>query len=757
MTGIISVSNSSASLGTMLFSNANNVSWGINGQTITASAAGGGAFSGGMSTNGNTSGDTGLVTGRLVLIGGNNITLSGSSNGGSLSLTISGANAGGAQTGISGIVASNTTYTSGTVSFSAQNNITIGSSVNGATQYIRLSVGNYITTARASTDAVGLNTAQTNVTWTVNSSGISLNAGGYAGTGITTTTTAGTAIVGTNNTVGLSLGVPAYITTADLSQNSSNYFRNWKLTGNTAGTTSSQQGTDLWLAGGNGITVSGSSNTISISAANQSNQTEGRYLSGNTTADQSSFTFDARTLSISAAGNLSIGYNTAASQLVISGATAAAGSLSFYASSNTTGTSSGTGAGSISIAGAGAVSVAASNSGFVVSAPATSSLSATGWASLSTNGSTISIGASTTMNVYASSNTFGTSSGTVDLRTISIAGSGNCSIAASNSGWVVSVPAQTNQTGNVYASSNTFGTSSGTYDARTLSIAGSGAVSVAASNSGWVVYAPPRATLSYYENMNRLDAASTTINNSGSSLWVQPFIMPQAISLSYIRVPVSMSAITTAAGTPVVNSTFSGARGQTDYVVIYTQGVGASSRSIQYLTSGSAGWSFITNVGAGAQSSRYTVTLSVSYPLSGNNTNLYTTQWAVSSASINASSESYTLFTGPKMVDIPCAFSLSAGNYWIAFGRSTATSTQSANIGAVTNASIGFSTIGISQSNISWGVPGNATSASDNQLKPGLGIWTTNSLVGSTSSIALSQVSNVASNPVMAFSMIRQA
>lgn len=75
-------------------------------------------------------------------------------------------------------------------------------------------VGAYLTTARASNDGVGLNTAQTNVTWTVNSNGLSFNAGGYAGTGLTTATTAGTAIVGTNNTAGLSLGVPAYLTTA---------------------------------------------------------------------------------------------------------------------------------------------------------------------------------------------------------------------------------------------------------------------------------------------------------------------------------------------------------------------------------------------------------------------------------------------------------------------------------------------------------------------------------------------------------------
>lgn len=63
--------------------------------TITISAGAGGAgMSAGVSTGGNTSGDTGAVTGRLVLAGGNNITLSGSTNAGSMTVTISAPNLG---------------------------------------------------------------------------------------------------------------------------------------------------------------------------------------------------------------------------------------------------------------------------------------------------------------------------------------------------------------------------------------------------------------------------------------------------------------------------------------------------------------------------------------------------------------------------------------------------------------------------------------------------------------------------------------
>lgn len=194
---------------------------------LSAAAGAGGGFTGGVSTGGNTSGNTGTQTGQLILVGGNNITLSvATAAGGNQSITISGANAGGAQTGISGIVVSNTTYTSGTVSFSNANGISFGSSAGqaitasytvpstaGLISAINVSAGttsnnlsavtfsnsngisfglngsvvtgshNALTTARASNDAIGLNTAQTNVTWTVNSSGLSLNAAGYAGTG----------------------------------------------------------------------------------------------------------------------------------------------------------------------------------------------------------------------------------------------------------------------------------------------------------------------------------------------------------------------------------------------------------------------------------------------------------------------------------------------------------------------------------------------------------------------------------------------
>lgn len=176
----ISAGAASANLSKVTFSNASGVSWGLNASNITASVktdyalsnhshgdptlfltnlsgttasnsagftlslsagAGGAGLSAGMSTNGNTSGDTGLVTGRLALMGGNNITLSGSTNGGSMSLTISAANlaaAGAHSEGISNV--GNTAGTSGVVTdrmvFVGTNALTLSQSVNGGSATI---------------------------------------------------------------------------------------------------------------------------------------------------------------------------------------------------------------------------------------------------------------------------------------------------------------------------------------------------------------------------------------------------------------------------------------------------------------------------------------------------------------------------------------------------------------------------------------------------------------------------------------------
>lgn len=122
----------------------------------------------------------------------------------------------------------------------------------------------------------------------------------------------------TVNTSGVSINLPAYLTTADLSQNSSKY------------------------AGINGAITNGSitvnTSGVSVNIPVQTNQTEGWYALGNTTAQSSSGTVDARSISISGAGAISVGLS--AGQFIISGPNVAAGNVTFSAGGNSAGLAS---------------------------------------------------------------------------------------------------------------------------------------------------------------------------------------------------------------------------------------------------------------------------------------------------------------------------------------------------------------------------------------------------------------------------------
>lgn len=110
------------------------VSISTNGSTISIGAP---AFSGGFSTNGNTAGDTGYASQRLNLVGGNNITLSGSTNGGSMSVTISAGagGGGGVNAGVSNLgntAGSTGTVSTGNVVLVGSDNITLSQSTGAA-------------------------------------------------------------------------------------------------------------------------------------------------------------------------------------------------------------------------------------------------------------------------------------------------------------------------------------------------------------------------------------------------------------------------------------------------------------------------------------------------------------------------------------------------------------------------------------------------------------------------------------------------
>lgn len=153
----------------------------------------------------------------------------------------------------------------------------------------------------------------------------------------------------------------------------------------------------------NGQTITGSHNGIT----SQTNQTMGMYATGNTTQN-SSATFDARSLTFNGLGGVSVGYSNGSVQ-ISGGAGGGGGGGIALANSQTTYTS---GTANLAVAGGAMTIGSTTGQSFNFSVPQTSSLSATGGISISTNGSTISIGVNTanSMDFYQNMDR-GTSSG----------------------------------------------------------------------------------------------------------------------------------------------------------------------------------------------------------------------------------------------------------------------------------------------------------------------------------------------------------
>lgn len=339
-TGYISGGTTNASLGTVLFNNANGVSFGVDGQTVTASIAS-------SLTNIRVSaGTTSNLLSAVTLADSNGISF--------------GLNAG--------------TVTAQHNALTSQSNQAFSADASSTFQTLTfqnsngVSFSNNAGALRITHDLAGTST-------------------GFAGANISGSMT--------HNSAGLNLSLSV---AAPGAAAENNWFT---LLGNVAGN-SSASGSTIGLQGGNNITVSGTNNSqIIISAANQTNQTLGLYATGNSTQNSSS-TFDARSVTFNAIGAVSMGY---------------------------------------------------SNGSVQVSAPEISSLSATGNASLSSNGVTISIGANAAaISIGGNSTSAGAGYSNISSGTAVLAGGNN--ITLSQNGASITISAGAGGAGNTLSCFN---------------------------------------------------------------------------------------------------------------------------------------------------------------------------------------------------------------------------------------------------------------------------------------------------------------
>lgn len=429
----VTAGTTSGNLQTIAFSNSNGVSFGLNGSTITASH------------NGITSQSVQTqASGNIARTGYTSTTQAGSTVG--VTHDTQGISAAwppfittyAAQTAQPvAASAANGSYAFSTLSFSNANGVSFATSAGSAI------VGSVATTYRASNDAVGLNTALTAgpLAWTVNSSGISLNASSAAGTtsGFTGANISGSM---THNTAGLALSLS--VAAPGGAASASNYF-----TGNTTQSSSGTMALSSQIFRGYGIVSVGQSNgsvlistpdpvtvtdmSIGISGGNTSGHTgtvaNGQvvFAGGNAITLSGSTNGSSMTITISGGGGggggvgISAGTQSVSTGTVVysnsnnvtfgmsgsSRVTASVG-LNLYALGNTTQSSSTVlGVGAVSLNALGAMTAGFSNGSVQLSAPATSSLVGAGNISISTNGSTITISGSASPVSFSAGTTSG--------------------------------------------------------------------------------------------------------------------------------------------------------------------------------------------------------------------------------------------------------------------------------------------------------------------------------------------------------------
>jgi hypothetical protein len=479
----------------------------------------------------------------------------------------------------------------------------------------------------------------------------------------------------------------------------------------------------------NGVSFSINGQTISGSVAAQTNQTVGFYALQSTTAQSSSSTWDARSLSFAGLGIVSVG-NSAGSGLVISAT-----------QSNQ------------------AFSAAGGSSAFqTLSFGDTNSVSFT-----NTNGS-VGI-ASIKLQMFAVSNTTQSSSGTANHTALSFAGAGIASVGVTGGSVVISVPSGGGAgDGGVFAGVSTGGNtagSTGTVSTGNFVLVGTNGItlsqSTGAAGSAATVTIQGWPCMSSFQNMENLNNSSVLTFGMTSLSQAVAFQLPWCLSASFLRFPVTMSTnSTTLATLASATATAQGGLSHTFNAVIYSLGTGASSKSLLSVTSGSVSMQFSQRISI-TNSTQYSISLGVSFGgVEGGAATNRTTQYSISNTNYSFTTQQIvTEWSGGRFFDIPLAVSLTPGPYWLVLGGSSSTSSAGAVAAGITNCHVRYSGhYGVSQVNVGFGVMGSTNLTSGGQL--GNGFFSTAG-GGTTSGFPISAISSTASNPIPYFQLLRSA
>jgi len=289
----------------------------------------------------------------------------------------------------------------------------------------------------------------------------------------------------------------------------------------------------------------------------------------------------------------------------------------------------------------------------------------------------------------------------------------------------------------------------------TSSLSATGQVSISV-NGSTISIGVPNHYVSSYQNLPGLQASSALTWGGTSLSHAAAFQVPEQVSFSFMRIPVLMTTnSTTIATLASATATASGALYSTINAVIYSLGTGASSKSLQYVTSGAGNYTFSQQISV-SNSTQGSYSLGLTAEIEGiaTRTNL-TTQYSISNTNYSFTTNQFTNYTSARFLDIPFAASLSAGPYWAIIGMSSSSASGgAAGLAALTNCNVRYSAhYGASQAVLSIAPMG---AANKTIAYLGAGSFSTAG-GGTTNSLNVTQISSMASNAMMYFQLLRSA
>jgi hypothetical protein len=382
--------------------------------------------------------------------------------------------------------------------------------------------------------------------------------------------------------------------------------------GNTSGTTGVISGTGLQfaLAGGNNVTLSqsinGSSATITVSAASQTNQTANFYVHGNSTQLSSTAGINLSAVTFQGAGPIYMGVSegkvlasgatsslqgTGIVNISTNGSTISIGAPAFSAGVSTGGSTLGNtgmvnsrvvfvgtnvtlsqsqdnGSATITIsAGAAGNGVALSGTDALITS-GTASFQATGAASISVNGQVISIGApvqtNQTLSQAVTGNTTGNTSGmSVDARSLTMEGLGIVSAGISTSAGGSSLIVSATQSNQAASAAN------GSYAFQTLSFSNANGVSFGTSAGSAITASinPSGGGVALEDGVNSITSGTASFDDANGVSFgingqtVTASVAAQSAQTANFYVSSNSTIASTTAGVDLRSVTFQGAGG----------------------------------------------------------------------------------------------------------------------------------------------------------------------------------------------------